>query len=100
MQIRSTTTTYVPPVVHKRPSAMVHLEPRDEAALPPTAHAFSDLVSEAGLMPEVRSEVVDGYRARIHSGQYPSQDTLTGLMRLIASAVMHPSSVVGETGFE
>ncbi len=39
-------------------------------------------------MPDVRSEVVDAYRSRIQAGNYPSEDTLAGLTRVIGGGVM------------
>jgi hypothetical protein len=49
---------------------------------------FSSLVQEANQMPEVRSEVVDSFKARIQSGEYPSQDVIEGLTDLIGGSIV------------
>ena len=50
--------------------------------------SFSSLVKEAGQMPEVRSEVVGAYKARIQAEQYPSQEIIAGLTRLIGGGIL------------
>ena len=44
-----------------------------------SADTFSSLVSEANQMPDVRGEVVDAFKSRVQSGDYPSSETLDGL---------------------
>jgi hypothetical protein len=44
---------------------------------------FSSLVSQAMQIPEVRHELVDAYKARIQSGQYPGTAAVEGLIRLM-----------------
>jgi len=39
-------------------------------------------------MPEVRSEVVGAYKARIQAEQYPSQEIIAGLTRLIGGGIL------------
>jgi hypothetical protein len=60
----------------------------DQAVINFPADSFSSLVKEAGQMPEVRSEVVDVFRFRIQTGDYPSQDTIAGLASLIGGAIV------------
>jgi hypothetical protein len=52
----------------------------DQVSMSLSADTFSNLVSTAGQMPDVRSEVVDAYKSRIQSGEYPTQETLDGLV--------------------
>jgi hypothetical protein len=51
----------------------------DQVSMSFSADTFSSLVNEAGQMPDVRGEVVDAFKARIQSGQYPSPQTLDGV---------------------
>jgi hypothetical protein len=44
---------------------------------------FSSLVKQAAEMPEVRQNLVDAYKARIQSGQYPDPAVVEGLIRLM-----------------
>jgi anti-sigma28 factor (negative regulator of flagellin synthesis) len=60
----------------------------DQAVLNFSANSFSSLVKEASQMPDVRSELVDAFKARIHAGHYPAQDVIDGLTRLIGGAVL------------
>ena len=60
----------------------------DQAVINFSADSFSSLVKEAGQMPEVRSEVVDAFKTRIQSGEYPSQDVIAGLTDLIGGVVV------------
>jgi hypothetical protein len=60
----------------------------DQAVIDFSADTFSSLVKEAAQMPEVRSEVVDAFKARIQSGDYPSQETLAGLTNLIGGGIL------------
>jgi hypothetical protein len=59
--------------------------PGDQVAMSLSADTFSSLVSDAGQMPDVRSEVVDAYKSRVQSGEYPSTETLDGLADLIGN---------------
>jgi hypothetical protein len=52
-----------------------------------SADSFSNLVAEAKATPEVRSDVVDSFKAQIQSGHYPSQDVVAGLARAIGGVV-------------
>ena len=62
-------------------------ETSDQAVLNFSADSFADLVRQAGQMPDVRSEVVDSFKARIQAGHYPSQDVIAGLTRLIGGGL-------------
>jgi hypothetical protein len=55
----------------------------DEISMSLSPDTFSSLVSQAGQMPDVRSEVVDAYKSRVQSGEYPSSATLDGLTDLM-----------------
>jgi Anti-sigma-28 factor, FlgM len=68
-------------------TAESHASSSDGVALNFSADTFSSLVKEANAMPEVRSEVVDAYKARIHSGHYPSEDIVAGLTNLMGGAI-------------
>jgi hypothetical protein len=59
--------------------------PGDQVAMSLSADTFSSLVSDAGQMPDVRGEVVDAYKSRVQSGEYPSTETLDGLTDLIGN---------------
>jgi hypothetical protein len=58
----------------------------DQVAMSLSPETFSSLVSEAGSMPEVRGEVVDAFKSQVQSGNYPSQETLDGLVDLMGSS--------------
>jgi anti-sigma28 factor (negative regulator of flagellin synthesis) len=60
----------------------------DQAVINFSPDTFSSLVQEANQMPEVRSEVVDSFKARIQSGEYPSQDVIEGLTDLIGGSIV------------
>jgi hypothetical protein len=49
---------------------------------------FASLVQEARQMPEVRSELIEAFKTRIRAGHYPSQETMTGLARLIGAGIV------------
>ena len=52
----------------------------DQVSMSLSPDTYSSLVSAAGQMPEVRGEVVDAFKSRIQSGEYPTSDTLDGLV--------------------
>jgi anti-sigma28 factor (negative regulator of flagellin synthesis) len=52
----------------------------DQVAMSLSADTFSSLVQEAGQMPDVRSDLVDSFKARIQAGTYPTQATLDGVI--------------------
>jgi anti-sigma28 factor (negative regulator of flagellin synthesis) len=67
-------------VAFGQPTARAQAQPAgDQVSMSLSADTFSNLVSEAGQMPDVRGEVVDAFKARIQSGEYPSPQTLDGL---------------------
>ena len=59
----------------------------DQAVLNMSASTFSSLVQEAKSYPEVRSEVVDAFKARVASGGYPSEDIVAGLIKLVGGMI-------------
>ena len=65
---------------------------QDQAVVNFSADSFSSLVKQAGQMPEVRNDVVNAFKARIQTGQYPSQDTLAGLVNVIGPAIVEQAS--------
>ena len=54
--------------------------------------SFSSLVSEAGQMPEVRNDVVDSFKSRIASGQYPTQATIAGLTNILGGSILQQAN--------
>lgn len=72
------------PIAFSQPTARAQTQPPgDQVSMSLSADTFSGLVNEAGQMPEVRGEVVDSFKARIQSGEYPSSQTLDGLADVI-----------------
>jgi anti-sigma28 factor (negative regulator of flagellin synthesis) len=67
--------TYTPSV--SRPQAQ---PAGDQVSMSLSPDTYSSLVTEASQMPDVRGEVVDAFKARIQSGDYPTSDTLDGLV--------------------
>ena len=67
----------------------------DAAEINFSADTFSSLVQEAGSQPEVRSEVVDSFKARIQSGHYPAQDVIAGLTKLLGGGIMQAAKAAG-----
>lgn len=90
MQINGITNPSVIPAVNSTsyPATSSASEAVDTADLSTSASAFSNYVKQASNMPEVRSEVVDSYKARIQAGHYPSADAVAGLTRLIGGPIM------------
>ena len=88
MQISSISTSPSMSVEKTTPSSPVPSEATDQAVLNFSADSFSSLVKEAGQMPEVRSEVVDAFKARIQAGHYPAQEIIAGLTRLIGGGIV------------
>jgi hypothetical protein len=96
MQISSISTTQLLPVANSTASGQSfsqsdyvgsYAESSDGAVLNNSADSFSSLVQTANAMPEIRSEVVDAYKARIRTGHYPSEDIVAGLTRLVGGAI-------------
>jgi hypothetical protein len=88
MQISGITST--PPMsMDKSPSPSPAAKAdSDQAVLNFSADSFSSLVQEAAQAPEVRDEVVDAFKARIQSGEYPPAQTVAGLADAIGGAVV------------
>ena len=87
MQITGVSTS-IPFSMEKTNSSPVGKPATDEAVLNFSADSFSSLVQEAGQYPDVRSELVDSFKARIQSGAYPSQDDIAGLTNVIGGTVL------------
>ncbi len=43
-------------------------------------------------MPDVRSELVDSFKSRIQSGQYPSSETMDALTDVIGNGIVKMAS--------
>jgi len=87
MQISGISTTSSIPM-GKTNSPRVGQPAADQAVINFSGDSFSSLVKEAGQMPEVRSDVVAAFKSRIQAGQYPTQDTIAGLVNVIGGAVV------------
>ena len=59
----------------------------DQAVLNMSASTFSSLVQQAKSYPEVRSDVVQAYKAGIANGSYPSEEVVAGLIKLMGGLV-------------
>ncbi len=60
----------------------------DQVMINTSPDTFSSLVNEAGQMPEVRSDLVDAYKAKVQSGNYPPEDIVAGLIHLIGGNIV------------
>jgi hypothetical protein len=90
MTISGLTNSTILPVQKTTSSQATESAPaQDQASFNMSANTFSSLVKEAAQMPEVRSDVVETYQARIAAGHYPAQDIIAGLTRLIGGHVSH-----------
>ena len=87
MQITGVSTP-IPFPMEKKNSSPVGKPATDQAVINFSASSFSSLVQEAGQYPEVRSELVDSFKARIQSGAYPSQEDISGLTNVIGGSVL------------
>jgi hypothetical protein len=95
MQINGLSTSPVIPV-QKTTTSQPAQSPSDQAVLNVSPDTFSSLVQAAGSMPEVRSEVVDAFKARVQSGQYPSPETVNGLVDVIGRSIVKLATVASE----
>jgi hypothetical protein len=95
MQINGFSTSPSLPVQRTNMSQPAQ-EVSDQAVLHVSLDTFSGLVQQAGAMPEVRGEVVDSFKARIQSGQYPSPETVAGLVDVIGGSIVKLASVAAE----
>ena len=87
MQITGVSTP-IPFSMEKTNSSPVGKPATDQAVINFSADSFSSLVQEAGQYPDVRSEVVDSFKARIQAGAYPTQSDIAGLTNVIGGSVM------------
>ncbi len=97
MQISSVTTTQLISPLAKTtnsPSSanVSSSSSSDEAVINFSPDSFSSLVSEAGQMPEVRNDVVDSFKSRIASGQYPTQATIAGLTNILGGSILQQAN--------
>lgn len=69
----------------------------DQVSMSLSADTFSSLVNEAGQMPEVRGDVVDSFKARIQSGNYPTPETLDGLTDVLGDHWSQLAQAGGES---
>jgi hypothetical protein len=65
----------------------------DQAVMNFSSDSFSSLVQQASELPEVRSDLVDSFKARIQAGQYPDQDTLSGLADAIGGGIVQQAGM-------
>ena len=90
MQISSSSiyisTTSLP--AGKTKSSSAAKPPTDEAVMNNSADSFSGLVKQAGQFPEVRTDLVESFRARIQAGQYPSEDTMDNLTDVLGPSIL------------
>ncbi len=92
MQISGISTSPSVPMEGKS-SSRTDQAASDQAVLNVSSDSFLSLVHEAGQMPEVRSEVVDAYKARIQSGAYPAPEVVSGLVDVIGASVVQLAKV-------
>ena len=98
MQISSVSNSPVVPLERSTPSQSgQETSSSDTAEFNFSADTFSSFVQEASNTPDVRSELVDSYKARIHSGHYPAQDVIAGLTRLIGGGVAQITKAMGNS---
>jgi hypothetical protein len=87
MQISGVSIPTSIPMV-KSNSSPVGKPATDAAEIQYSADSFSSLVQQANQIPEVRSDVVDSFRARIQSGTYPSEADIANLTDTIGGHVL------------
>jgi len=68
-------------------SSAFETQSSDQAMMNIDPDTFSSFVKEAGAEPEVRQDVVDSFKAKIASGDYPPQETVDGLANSIGGGV-------------
>ncbi len=71
--------------------------PTDQAQIGMSPDTFQQLVSDAKNVPEVRSEVVKDYQAKIKSGGYPSSALLDELASHLSSGPLDTSDTATES---
>ncbi len=71
-------------IAYAQPVSRPQAQPAgDQVSMSLSPETYSSLVTTAGQMPDVRTEVVDAYKARIQSGDYPTPETVDGLVDLM-----------------
>lgn len=89
MQINSAITVpFFPVVIGGNTSSKVAPTPieMDRALLHVSAKSFTDLVKSASAYPDVRPDVVSSFKAQVASGNYPSEDTMSGLAGVLSGS--------------
>ena len=82
MQINSITSTV--PVSYLKPTVAIPAQaPTDQVSMSLSAETFSGMIQQAAGTPDVRSELVEAYKARVHTDHYPAQDVIDGLINLM-----------------
>ncbi len=76
------------PMEKTNSSTTPEVAPTDQAVINFSPVSFSGLVKEAAQMPEVRSDLVESFKAKIQSGQYPTEDTISGLVDKIGGSIV------------
>jgi len=74
--------------MEKNNSSSVGKPAVDQAVINFSPSSFSNLVQEAGQFPDVRSELVESFKARIQSGAYPSQEDISGLTNILGGHIL------------
>ncbi len=64
----------------------------DSAVLNIDPSQFTSLVDAAKSTPEVRSDLVDSFKARISSGEYPSAGVVSGLTDVLSGVLAQRAS--------
>jgi len=100
MQINSVNNSQAIPVVKATSpqTAATATTNSDRAEFNVSADSFASLVKQASQMPEVRTELVDAFKSRINSGQYPSQDTVESLSHVIGNGIMQAAKSASSAG--
>ena len=97
MQISSISISQSIPM-EKTKSSAAPKQSTDQAVMNRSADSFSSLVQQASQMPEVRSEVVDSFRARIQAGQYPTPETIDSLTDVLGPSIVKMADASAQEG--
>jgi flagellar biosynthesis anti-sigma factor FlgM len=60
-----------------------------DASFTTSAASFSSLVQQASATPDVRTDLVNSFKARIAAGQYPTSETIDSLAETIGGSIIH-----------
>jgi anti-sigma28 factor (negative regulator of flagellin synthesis) len=97
MQISSVSTTSLIPVQRSASSQSTGqtTSSTDSAEINFSADTFSSLVKDASNEPDVRTDLVNSFKSRIHSGHYPAQDVIAGLTKLLGGGIANAAREAG-----